>query len=224
MWQKTEKSLHRNFEFANFDEAFAFIQKVADIARRHNHHPKITNVYSKVELELSTHAADNVVTSKDELFAKEVDELLSKPEKTLSMIIAAKLYTDGGSRGNPGPSAMGIVLLSKNDEVIVQTSGYIGVTTNNQAEYQALKKGLEIALEKDIKQLSVFMDSELIIKQINGQYKVKNADLAPHYQAIKQFEKKFEQISFEHVPRAKNKLADAMVNDCLDRQAEIDTV
>lgn len=220
MWQTNKTSLYREFKFGDFDEAMEFIGKVADIARRANHHPKITNSYNRVELEISTHSKGSIVTIKDENFADEVDKLF-QTKKTLNPNIEnAKLYTDGGSRGNPGPSAMGIALLDENDQVILKTSGYLGITTNNQAEYQALKKGLELAIEAGIKRLAVYMDSELIIKQIKGEYKVKNADLAPHYHAIKKLEASFKEISFQHVLREKNKLADSMVNECLDKQTK----
>ena len=219
MWQKTEKELYRKFKFKNFDEAAEFIDKIISIAKRLNHHPKLTNSYNIVEIELATHSKGSIVTEKDEAFADEIDMLFSSSKNNNAPShLSAKLFTDGGSRGNPGPSAMGIALLDENDEVILKTSGYLGITTNNQAEYQALKKGLEIALEAGIKRLAVFMDSELIIKQIKGEYKVKNADLAPHYLAIKELEKNFDETSFQHVLREKNKLADSMVNECLDAQ------
>jgi ribonuclease HI len=219
MWQKTDKELYRKFKFKSFDEAAEFINKVVSIAMRLNHHPKLTNSYDIVEIELSTHSKGSVVTEKDEAFADEIDKLFL-PKTEFSSKNTAKLYTDGGSRGNPGPSAIGVALLNEKDKVILKTSGYLGITTNNQAEYQALKKGLEIAIEAGIKRLAVFMDSELIIKQIKGEYKVKNADLAPHYLAIKELEKNFDEISFQHVLREKNKLADSMVNECLDAAAK----
>lgn len=219
MWQKTNKSMRREFKFTNFDEAMGFIGKVAEIARRSNHHPKMTNFYNVVELELSTHSKSDIVTTKDEEFALEVDKLFQAEQNMTRDHTKAKLYTDGGSRGNPGPSAMGIALLDDNDAVILKTSGYLGITTNNQAEYQALKKGLQLATKAGIKRLAVYMDSELIIKQIKGEYKVKNADLASHYHAIKELEKSFVEISFQHVLREKNKLADSMVNECLDAAA-----
>ncbi|MBW3569105.1 reverse transcriptase-like protein [Candidatus Parcubacteria bacterium] len=216
MWQKTEKLLYRKFKFKDFDEAIEFINNVAEIAKRANHHPTITNTYNTVELELSTHSAGGTVTKKDEDFAARVDELFNADRGKDNKLKTAKLYTDGGSRGNPGPSAIGIALLDENDEVIIKTSRYIGITTNNQAEYQAIKKGLELAKEIGIKRLAVFMDSELIIKQIKGEYKVKNAELAPHYHVVKELEKNFSEITFQHILRENNKLADFMVNECLD--------
>lgn len=145
-------------------------------------------------------------------------ELLGRNEQN-GDLMEAKLYTDGGSRGNPGPSA-GAFVISKMDDNVVEKSGFlIGVTTNNQAEYQALLQGLQRCVELGIRKLNVFMDSELIVKQLNGVYKIKNKELKPHYLAVKKLQGKFEKISFNHVPRAVNKEADTEVNRILDQQA-----
>jgi ribonuclease HI len=127
-----------------------------------------------------------------------------------------KLYADGGSRGNPGPSASGWVLLDMQDNVVKKAGVYLGITTNNQAEYTALKVGLEEAKKLQPKVMHVFMDSLLVINQIKGIYKVKNRDLFPIYMAIKELAKEFPEITFTHVPRELNKLADAEVNTTLD--------
>lgn len=220
MWQETETQLSRKFEFADFDEAIAFIRKVADCAREMNHHPKIINEYNVVELQLSTHSAGGKVTAKDLAFAKEVDGIVSmaKTEKPENGLLEAKLFTDGGSRGNPGPSALGYVILDNDDREVKKESEYLGITTNNQAEYQGLVAGLKDSLDHGVKKLEVYMDSELIIKQLNGEYKVKNQDLLPIYNKAKELAKKFDSIEFSHVPRALNKIADGMVNECLDNQ------
>ncbi|MGI9028079.1 MAG: reverse transcriptase-like protein [Candidatus Saccharimonadales bacterium] len=130
----------------------------------------------------------------------------------------AKLYTDGGSRGNPGPSALGYVILDMEDNVVKKDSGYLGVTTNNQAEYQALKAGLEASIKLGVQELEVYMDSTLVVNQVQGLWKMKNQELMPHHAAITALIPKFERITFTYVPRALNKLADAMVNECLDAQ------
>lgn len=131
-----------------------------------------------------------------------------------------KLFTDGGSRGNPGPSAVGIAIHNLDDELVRKESKYIGITTNNQAEYQALKLGLELCRSMGIPTVQVHMDSLLVINQMKGLYKVKNIDLLPVYQSVKELQTKFKQVSFTHVPRELNKIADGMVNECLD--SEID--
>ena len=128
----------------------------------------------------------------------------------------AKLYTDGGSRGNPGPSA-GAYVICKMDDNVVEKSGFLlGNSTNNRAEYEALCRGLEKAASLGIPSLQVYMDSELVIKQVNGLYKVKHADMAPLHQRVKELSEQFENISFTHVPRAANKTADQEVNRVLD--------
>ncbi len=130
----------------------------------------------------------------------------------------AKLFADGGSRGNPGPSALGYVLLDMEDNVVKKQGSYLGITTNNQAEYQALLAGMKDALDHGVTDLHVYMDSLLVINQVRGIWKIKNADLLPHFTAIRELIPQFEHVSLSHVPRAMNKLADAMVNECLDAQ------
>lgn len=128
------------------------------------------------------------------------------------------LNTDGGARGNPGPAGIGIVIKNSQAETIYEMGAYIGHTTNNEAEYTALLKGLEVALEKNIKELDCFLDSELVVKQLNGQYKVKNANLKTFWTKIKGQALKFEKITFNHTLRNGNKEADQLVNDALDAQ------
>jgi len=130
-----------------------------------------------------------------------------------------KLFTDGGSRGNPGPSASGYVLLDLNDNVVKKSGIYLGITTNNQAEYQSLKLGLEEARKLGAREVDVFMDSMLVINQMKGVFKVKNRDLWPIHEAIKELVVGFKAVSFTHVPREFNKLADAEVNETLDAAA-----
>src|SRR3989344_2111899 len=137
-------------------------------------------------------------------------------EKNTTDLHEIKLFADGGSRGNPGPSASGFVLLTMEDVVVFQGGQYMGITTNNQAEYHALKFGLEEALIREAKIVHVFLDSLLVVNQMKGVYKMKNAELKPVHQAIWQVVHQFEQVTFTHVPRELNKLADAMVNEILD--------
>lgn len=130
-----------------------------------------------------------------------------------------KLFADGGSRGNPGPSAWGFAILDMTDQLVVKKGTYIGITTNNQAEYQALKAGLEEAAQMHIQVAHVFMDSLLVINQMQGIFKVKNRDLWPIHAAIKDMLTKFKKVSFTHVPRQLNKIADSAVNEALDHAA-----
>lgn len=218
MWQEKDKQLYKKFEFKDFDEAFSFMQAVAEVASSMDHHPTWTNSYNKVEIWLSSHT-EAKVTDKDVELSKRIDRIFETMHNKENMSInEAKLYTDGGARGNPGPAACAFVICKMDDTVVKKYGFYAGETTNNQAEYRALLAGLEEAGKQGIKRLYVFMDSELIIKQINGEYKVKNAELLPHYQNAKALSDEFQEISFTHVPRALNKIADAEVNRVLDER------
>lgn len=143
-------------------------------------------------------------------------EQLVMPVPSGSTLAKAKLYADGGSRGNPGPSASGYVILDMEDKVVKEEGIYVGLTTNNQAEYKALEVGLRAALELGVRDLQVYMDSLLVVNQVQGIWKVKNAEFLPIINAIHESLKQFDHVSLTHVPRALNTLADAMVNQCLD--------
>jgi len=128
-----------------------------------------------------------------------------------------KLYADGGSRGNPGPSSSGFAIMDMEGNIIVKKGIYLGVTTNNQAEYQSLKFGLEEARNLGGRVVHVYMDSLLVINQMLGIFKVKNRDLWPIHGAIKDIVADFARVTFTHVPRELNKIADREVNEVLDK-------
>jgi ribonuclease HI len=128
------------------------------------------------------------------------------------------INTDGGSRGNPGPGACGAVLKDRSGNVIAQKGKFLGICTNNEAEYQGLILGLETALAMGTDEAEVLMDSELVVKQLKGEYRVKNEKLFPLYQKVKELEQKIGDVSYFAIPREQNKLADAMVNKVLDEQ------
>lgn len=128
----------------------------------------------------------------------------------------ARMFSDGGARGNPGPAGIGYVLEIEGEAPILYGE-YIGATTNNQAEYQALLKGLTRAGEVGVKSITCYLDSELVVKQLNGQYRMKNEALRPWYEQILELKKQFASVLFEHVPRAKNKEADRLVNEAIDK-------
>lgn len=130
--------------------------------------------------------------------------------------MTATLYTDGGARGNPGPAGIGYVLTITGKPVI-KKGEFIGKTTNNQAEYTALEKGLLRAQQEGVRELKCFLDSELVVKQLNGQYRVRDADLKPRYAQVSEIADSFTKISFAHVRREKNKQADMLVNRVLDK-------
>ena len=126
------------------------------------------------------------------------------------------LYTDGGARGNPGPAASAFVIYN-NKKIIAREGKYLGVATNNQSEYNAVLLGLEKAQELKITELDCFLDSELVVKQLKLEYKVKNKDLAAIFLKAWNLSKKFKRIKFHHIPREKNKEADKVVNEILDK-------
>lgn len=127
------------------------------------------------------------------------------------------LYTDGGSRGNPGSAAIGCVLTDpETHEVIKEHGERIGVQTNNVAEYQALIVGLELAQQYRPNRLVCHLDSELVVKQLNGEYKVKMPTLQPLVERVLTLTKEFANVAFVYVPRSKNAHADRLVNRALD--------
>lgn len=128
----------------------------------------------------------------------------------------AKLYTDGGSRGNPGDSACAYVICDMDNSVVEKSGFYMGLATNNQAEYMGFKKALERAQNLGIDKISLFSDSQLVVNQMNGLYKVKNQELAPLHQDVKDLASSFEKITFTYVPREMNRIADKEVNRILD--------
>ena len=127
------------------------------------------------------------------------------------------IYTDGGARGNPGPAGIGCVILDEQGKALAEISESIGEATNNQAEYQALLAGLEKARELGAKELAVFLDSELVVKQLNREYRVKDKELAPLFVKVYNLTLGFKKINFKHLPRESNALADKLVNRALDR-------
>ena len=128
-------------------------------------------------------------------------------------------YSDGGSRGNPGPSAAGFVLLNTNNDVIAQGGEYLGITTNNQAEYHGVRLGLEKARELGYANVDFRVDSMLVVNQMKGLYKIKNRELWPINERIRELMLQFNRVTFTHVSRQFNQLADGMVNKTLDEHA-----
>ena len=129
----------------------------------------------------------------------------------------AKLSTDGGARGNPGPAAYGYVLETEDGTVLDARGETIGVATNNVAEYRALIAGLEKAVELGIDELEVVSDSELLVKQMQGEYRVKNEALRELNDEANFLERKLGRVRYKAVRREHNELADKLVNEALDR-------
>ena len=128
----------------------------------------------------------------------------------------ARLFTDGGSRGNPGPAAYAFVLEAADGTVLDARGEAIGVATNNVAEYSALVAGLERAVEVGVDELEVVSDSELLVKQMRGEYKVKNRALQDLVLDASRLARKIHRVSYTAVRREQNELADSLVNEALD--------
>lgn len=126
------------------------------------------------------------------------------------------INTDGGARGNPGPAGIGVAIQSDKGELLDTYKEYIGETTNNQAEYQAVAKGLEIVGKFKPQSIEVRIDSELVVNQINGEFKLKNPDFQTWFIKIHNFKQTYGQVTFVHVRREQNKVADKLVNQAID--------
>ena len=129
----------------------------------------------------------------------------------------ATLSTDGGARGNPGPAAYGYVLEAEDGTVLDARGEAIGIATNNVAEYRALIAGLEKAVELGVDEVEVVSDSELLVKQMTGQYRVKNAALRELSMRAARLARQLRTVSYKAVRREHNELADRLVNEALDR-------
>ena len=128
------------------------------------------------------------------------------------------IFADGGSRGNPGPAASGAVVFDERGDVLREIGTYLGVATNNVAEWTGLITGLEAALELGATDITVRLDSELVVKQLSGVYRVKHPGLIPLHAKARTLLRKFAHVDVRHVPRKQNAAADAVVNQTLDAQ------
>jgi ribonuclease HI len=130
--------------------------------------------------------------------------------------VKATLYADGGARGNPGPAASGAVLYDEDGDMLEEIGTFLGVTTNNVAEWTGLIEGLKAALVRGVDEISIRLDSELVVRQLSGAYRVKHPGLIPLHAQAKTLLRKFGRVDVRHVPRKENKAADAVVNQVLD--------
>lgn len=150
---------------------------------------------------------------------KENELVGSNIVKETSDVTYAIIYSDGGSRGNPGPSASGFVIMNQYEHVLHEGGMYLGITTNNQAEYHGVRLGLERALEMGVKTVDFRIDSMLVVNQLKGIYTIKNRELWPIHERIQELVTHFEKVTFTHVKREFNQLADGMVNKILNAHA-----
>jgi ribonuclease HI len=128
------------------------------------------------------------------------------------------VFSDGAARGNPGPAGAGAVILDKDGRVVERLGKFLGRQTNNVAEYEGLLLGLRRALELGAREIDVRADSQLLIRQLEGSYRVKNAGLAPLFNEAQRLLRQFDKVSLQHVPREENALADEMSNRAIDER------
>ena len=138
------------------------------------------------------------------------------PAEPKPPVSAYRANIDGGSRGNPGPAAYGIVIRDGRGEIVTKLKKYIGRMTNNVAEYYGLIAAMDYAQSHGIRALRVESDSELLVKQMRGQYKVKSEDLRPLFERAQKMSKAFDSFRIEHIYREQNREADALANEALD--------
>jgi len=136
--------------------------------------------------------------------------------KDILSISKVTIYTDGAARGNPGPAAIGVIIKDAAGNTVATISRRLAATTNNQAEYRAIIAALEKAVSLGARQVALKSDSELVVKQINGLYKIKNTALRPLYQKVVELIGALESFSISRIPREQNAAADALANKALD--------
>lgn len=199
---------------------------VYTVAIASNHHPvELSQNYDKYEWKKQSEIQQESITDLTQLLlgiihqetiTDEVVEAVINNDVESSSEERITVYSDGGSRGNPGPSASGFVIINNRQEIVEQGGEYLGITTNNQAEYHGVRLGLEKALALGYKQVDFRIDSMLVVNQMNGTYKIKNRELWPIHERIRELMTHFDKVTFSHVRREFNQLADGMVNRTLD--------
>jgi ribonuclease HI/ADP-ribose pyrophosphatase YjhB (NUDIX family) len=154
--------------------------------------------------------------SQQEVQSIDSTPLIDTDVKKSTDITKVLVYSDGGSRGNPGPSAAGFVVMNVQEHVIHEGGVYLGIATNNIAEYQGVRLGLEKALELGAREVEFYIDSMLVVNQMKGVYTIKNRELWPIHERILELMSQFDRVTFAHVKREYNQLADGMVNKILN--------
>ncbi len=172
---------------------------------------------SQVEDSFPDHSLNEIRDALGELASRISPQSSQQSKPTSSKTGRITLKTDGGSRGNPGPSGAGWVLFDSSGKVVATGNEFLGKRTNNEAEYAAVLLGLQAALELGYTEVDLRLDSELLVKQIKGIYRVKKAHLKPLYQQACTLLKKFDSSTLEHIYRDQNKEADEQANIAMDR-------
>lgn len=211
------------------DRAIQYVVLVYLVSLAAGHHAiELSSHYSKYEWKAFKNIQQDEVTDLTSLLLgiiqqqKITDDLVTEENKIVDEITSNEMmivYSDGGSRGNPGPSAAGFVIINAHQEMVEQGGEYLGITTNSVAEYHGVRLGLERALELGYKKVDFRVDSMMIVNQMNGIYTIKNRELWPIHDRIRGLIRQFDMVKFSHVKREFNQLADGMVNKTLDAKA-----
>ena len=131
------------------------------------------------------------------------------------------IFSAGGAKNNPGPAGIGVVIYDKNHKILCKLKEYIGIATNNQAEYRAVILALETAIKRfNPGEIIFYLDSELVVHQLNGKYRVKHDNITPLHQKVKELLLKIPKIEFNHISRTKNELADKLVNEAIKEKVK----
>lgn len=189
------------------------------LGQNYNHFlwKKVSNIQQE---ELTESAKLLLGISQQQITSVKKEELIGSDVADSTNLQHSIIYADGGSRGNPGPSASGFVIMNDREHVIHEGGMYLGITTNNQAEYHGVRLALEKALEMGVRTVDFRLDSLLVVNQMNGIYKIKNRDLWPIHERIRELMTEFDKVTFTHVRREFNQLADGMVNKILDAEMQ----
>lgn len=197
------------------------IRQTGKVTLSHNYDHYFWKKLSNIQQDDLTESAKLLLgISQQEVTSVEEKKVIGSDVFITSDVQHAIIYADGGSRGNPGPSASGFVVMNDREHVVHEGGMYLGITTNNQAEYQGVRLALEKALEMGVRSVDFRLDSLLVVNQMNGIYKIKSRDLWPINERIRELVTKFDKVTFTHVRREFNQLADGMVNKILDARAE----
>jgi ribonuclease HI len=189
--------------------------KKVTLSQNYNHY--IWEKMSHIQQEQLTESAKLLLgISQQRVTSVKKEELIQKDVLDTTELAHVIVYSDGGSRGNPGPSASGFIVMNSDEHVVHEGGMYLGITTNNIAEYQGVRLGLEKAKEMGAKTVDFRLDSLLVVNQMNGIYNIKNRELWPIHERIVGLVATFDKVSFTHVKREFNQLADGMVNKILN--------
>ena len=182
---------------------------------------KLTDI-GKYELDEASRMVFQITSTKSVRVATPVISVEPGEQKEGAHVGYATIYTDGGSRGNPGPSGIGYYIIGSDGHEIKRGGEFLGFSTSRLAEYYGLKEGLEQALQLGLKKVNFRSDNLMMVNQLNGVYPVKNADLLQVHEDVLKLITKFDSFSIMHVPREQNRIADAEANRAMDEHARVD--